>query len=298
MGLRNVSVRPLAVVLGVVVVMTAGCGGGGGMGGRDIVVDEPVKLVRTFDEGQVVKYKLASAGEMAVAMQGYDRVATTQTEFKTSCTFTNTDTDEVNLAMRFDYAASSIVAGDQVVSQESAAELRGKTLQVSLSPAGEVLSFSGMGGEKYFQEGIGQLALMIHGLFPVLPDEPVTVGYTWTDDMDIPDITSATNRDFVGETTYTVTGFKEKYQIPCVEVATVSSFEFEGRVEQNEEAWLMTGSGVSNGTLLFSIEDGLIVYGKSETTVDFEGEGSTTAGAGASTTLSAGLKLQGTTELL
>ena len=114
-----------------------------------------------------------------------------------------------------------------------------------------------MGGEAYFEEGIGQMAMMVHGLFPKLPTEPVTVGYTWQDDMDIPDITSSTSREFVGETTYTVTGFKEKYGISCVEVATVSTFEFEGKVEQQGEAWLMTGSGQSTGTMLFSLDDGL-----------------------------------------
>jgi len=268
------------------------------MGGRDITIDEPVVLTRTFEDGQTVKYKLSSAGEMAVAMQGYDRVANTQTEFRTNCQFSNTDTDEINLAMRFDHAASSVSVGDNVIVQESASALRGKTLNVSLAPNGRVLSFSGMGGEDYFEEGIGQMAMMVHGLFPVLPTEPLTIGYTWQDDMDIPDITSSTARDFVGETTYTVVGFKEKYSIPCVEVATVTEFEFEGKVEQQGEAWLMTGSGVSNGTMLFSIEDGLIIYSKSDSTIEFEGEGSTTAGAGASTTLSAGMKLQGTMELL
>lgn len=296
MKLRNMATRALVAAIAVGL-LVSGCGGGG-TGGREIVVEDPVMLSRTFEDGQTVKYKLASAGDMAIAMQGYDRVAVTQTEFRTTCTFSDTDTDEVNLAMRFDRASSSITSGDQVMVQESASALNGKTLDVSLAPDGQVLSFSGMGGEAYFEEGIGQMAMMVHGLFPQLPTEPVTVGYTWQDDMDIPDITSSTNRDFVGETTYTVTGFKEKYGISCVEVAAVSTFEFEGRVEQQGEAWLMTGSGESTGIMLFSLEDGLIQYSKSKSTIDFEGEGSTTAGAGASTTLSAGMSLQGTIELL
>ncbi len=296
MGLRKIAVRALVVAVGIWLV-ASGCGGGG-TGGRDITINEPVQLSRTFEEGQTLKYKLKSAGEMAVAMQGFDRVANTQTEFRTTCVFTNTDTDEINLAMRFDHAASSISFGDNFIVQESAAALRGKTLNVSLQPNGQVLSFSGMSGEDYFEEGVGQLALMIHGMFPKLPKEPITIGYTWEDDLDIPDITSATTRDFVGETTYTVVGFKEKYGVSCVEVATVSTFEFEGRVEQQGEAWLMSGSGTGSGTVLFSIEDGLVLFSKSDTTFEFEGEGSTTAGAGASTTLSAGLKVQGTMELL
>ncbi|MCK4410071.1 MAG: hypothetical protein KAW67_08295 [Candidatus Eisenbacteria sp.] len=296
MELRKIAARALVAAVGVWLV-ASGCGGGG-TGGRDITIDEPVQLSRTFENGQTLKYKLKSAGEMAVAMQGYDRVANTQTEFRTTCVFSNTDTDEINLAMRFDHAASSISVGDQVIVQESASALRGKTLDVSLAPDGQVLSFSGMAGEEYFEEGVGQLALMIHGMFPKLPEEPITIGYTWEDDLNIPDITSSTDRDFFGETTYTVIGFKEKYGISCVEVATVSTFEFEGRVEQQGEAWLMSGSGESEGVVLFSMEDGLVIFSKSDTAIEFEGEGSTTAGAGASTTLSAGMTVQGTLELL
>jgi hypothetical protein len=235
---------------------------------------------------------------MAVAMQGFDRVANTNTEFRTTCTFSGTDTDEVKLAMRFDRAASSITVGDQVIAQESASALNGKTLEVSLAPSGQVLSFSGMGSEDYFEEGIGQMAMMIHGLFPKLPEGPITIGQTWQDEMDVPNISSATTREFIGETTYTVVGFKEKFGIPCVEISEVTDFEFEGKVEQQGEAWLMTGAGQSVGTVLISLEDGFILASQSDSTVDFEGEGSTTAGAGASTTLSAGLKLRGKMELL
>jgi hypothetical protein len=283
-----------AMVAGAV---AAGCAGGG-TGGRTIAIDEPVTLTRTFSDGLTLKYKLSSAGEMAVAMQGFDRVANTNTEFRTTCTFSGTDTDEVTLAMRFDRAASSITVGDQVIAQESAAALNGKTLEVSLAPNGQVLSFSGMGGEDYFEEGIGQMAMMIHGLFPKLPEGPITIGQTWQDEMDIPNISSATTREFIGETTYTVVGFKEKFGIPCVEISEVTEFEFEGKVEQQGEAWLMTGAGQSVGTVLISLEDGFILASQSDSTVDFEGEGSTTAGAGASTTLSAGLKLRGKMELL
>ncbi len=296
MGLRKIAARVLVAAVGIAVV-ASGCGGGG-TGGRDITIDDPVQLTRTFENGQTVKYSLKSAGEMAVAMQGYDRVASTQTEFRTTCQFSGVGTDEMNMAMRFDHAASSISLADQVIVQESASALRGKTLEVSLSPNGQVLAFAGMAGEAYFEEGVGQVALMIHSMFPELPEEPVTIGYTWEDELDIPDITSSTRRDFVGETTYTVVGFKEKYGVSCVEVATVSTFEFEGRVEQQGEAWLMSGSGGSKGIVLFSMESGLVIFGKSDTTMEFEGEGSTTAGAGASTTLSAGLTVQSTLELL
>ncbi|MCK4510939.1 hypothetical protein KAW64_04325, partial [bacterium] len=216
MGLRRIAAYALVAAAGICVV-ASGCGGGG-MGGRDITINDPVRLTRSFANGQTVKYQLKSAGEMAVAMQGYDRVASTQTEFRTTCQFSGVGTDAMNMAMRFDHAASSVSFGDQVIVQESASALRGKTLDVSLAPNGQVLAFAGMAGEAYFEEGVGQVALMIHSMFPELPQEPVTIGYAWEDELDIPDITSSTSRDFVGETTYTVVGFKEKYGVSCVEV--------------------------------------------------------------------------------
>ena len=113
MKLRNMAAR--ALVASVAVGLLVGGCAGGGTGGREIVVDDPVQLTRTFEDGQTVKYKLSSAGEMAIAMQGYDRVAITQTEFKTTCSFSSADTDEINMAMRFDNAVSSITVGDDVI---------------------------------------------------------------------------------------------------------------------------------------------------------------------------------------
>jgi hypothetical protein len=296
MGPRRFCVTVLAIAFAAGLVMS-GCGGGG-TGGRVITIDEPVKLTRTFEQGESVRYKMTSAGEMAVAMQGFDRVASTQTEFRVTCDFVEVGPEETVMDMRFDHAASSVSEGDAVVVDPSAAALRGKTLEIHLKPDGEVLSFAGLGNEEYFQEGAGQIALMLQGLFPVLPTKALTVGDTWKQDLDVPNISSGTDREFVGETTYTVMGFKEKYGIPCVETSVETTFDFSGRVEQENQAWLMDGTGASEGTVLFSMEDGLILYSSSTTTMDFTGEGSTTAGAAASTTLSAGLKVQGTLELL
>ncbi|MBN2565218.1 MAG: hypothetical protein JXB46_05865 [Candidatus Eisenbacteria bacterium] len=296
MDLRRVAGRALTAAVGVCLLLS-GCGGGG-TGGREIVMNEPVRLTRTFEQGQTIKYKLVSAGELAIAMQGFDRVGSTQTEFRTTCDFKSVSPDAVIMEMRFDHAASSVSFGDDVTINESAGALRGKTLEVTLKPDGEVVSFSGLSNEAYFDQGAGEISLMMQGMFPVLPEGPIDIGYTWQEDLDVPDITSSTDRDFIGETTYTVSGFKEKYGIPCVEVKTVSSFEFEGRVEQQGEAWLMSGTGSGDGTILFSVNDGLILYSTGITTMDFTGEGSTTAGAAASTTLSAGLRVQATMELL
>ena len=296
MGLRRIATCAMLCVLAVWLV-AAGCGGGG-TGGRAITVEGPVELNRSFEEGASFKYLFKVTGESAVAMQGYDRVVSTNTEFRTSNTVTSVTDDEVKLEMRFDSAASSISMEDNVMPNEGVAELRGKSLEFTLDRDGKVISFAGLGGSRYLEEGAGEMGMLLYSLYPTLPDEPVSVGYTWEEDIDIPDITSSVDREFIGTGTYTVIGYKEKYGIACVEVATTSTFIFEGKAEQSGDIWLMSGEGTSEGVILISMDNGMVLAGVSDTTLDLEGEGSTTAGAGASTTVSMGMKIHSEMELL
>lgn len=296
MGLRRIASCVLISAVGIWL-FAAGCGGGG-TGGRDITIDGPVQMTRSFEQGSAFKYSFKMSSEIAVAMQGFDRVATTQTEFRTSNDIVSANAEEVQISMRFDHAASSIVMEDNVMQNEDVAELRGKSLVFTLSPDGKVLAWAGLSGSAYLEEGAGETGMLLYGLFPELPDEPVEIGYSWDDDIDIPDITSSIDRDFVGDVTYTVVGFKEKYGISCVEVSASSTFMFEGRAEQSGDIWLMSGEGTTEGTILISLEDGMVLYGVSDTIMDLEGEGSTTAGAGASTTVSMGVKTHSQMELL
>lgn len=274
-----------------------GCGGGG-VGGREIVVDGPVTINRAFEQGDVFKYKFRVDSQSGVKRTAYEQTISVQTELKTTSTITKVEGEQVEMAMRFDYAVGGITIGDQMQPDETVSSLRGKELQFGLDPSGKVLSWGGLTGEAALEAGAGQLAMLLYGVFPPLPDEPVQIGTTWTVPYDVPDITSAVDRDFVGETIYTVTGFKEKYEIACVEVHSSTSFEFEGRAEQGGEVWLMSGDGVGEGDMLISLSDGAIVYSSGEATMTLSGEGASVASAAASGTVEMGVKSRLTIELI
>jgi len=284
------------LVLGAVWLLGAGCGGAGG--GRDITMDEPVGVERVFEKGDVLKYRLKADNQSGVKRTAYEQTVYSQTEIRTTNTFTEVGEDKVDMTMRFDYAVGSITVGDRVRPDETVSGLRGKELFFALDPNGEVESWTGLSGEAYLEAGAGQMAMLLYEVFPPLPDGPVTLGTTWKQDYDVPDITSAVDRDFIGETTYTVKGFKEKYQIPCIDIDRVTEFEFEGRAEQAGEVWLMSGSGSITGEALISIEDGYVVYGTTEVTLDLHGEGSSVASAAATGVIEMGIKSRLSMELM
>lgn len=275
--------------LAAVALIATGCGGGG-VGGKDIVVEGPITLTRTFDEGEVINYKFKIDTTSGVKRTAYEQSITSQTELKTTNTFTSVSDDKVEMTMRFDYAAGSVSMSDNVTSDQSVASLMGKELFFVLTPEGEVDSWTGLAGEEYLEAGAGQIAMLLFDVFPPLPDEPVVVGTTWSVDYDIPDISSAIDRDFIGEVNYTVTGFREKFDVPCVELAVVTDFEFEGRAEQGGEVWLMSGAGVTEGKMLLALEDARVVYSTAETMFTLTGEGSSVAGAAASNVVEMGIK--------
>jgi hypothetical protein len=175
--------------------------------------------------------------------------------------------------------------------------MRGKELIVTLGPDGDVRSLTGLAGEAYLEEGTGQFKVLVDYLVPPLPDEPVTIGTTWTEELDPADI-SGLDQEYLGETVYTVTGFKETYGVQCVEVAFSASFEYEGRFEQGSDVWLVSGVGGGEGTMLIAIDGGHLVYSRMDIEQDMSGEGSAVASAAASGEFSAGIKTRFTIELL
>ena len=275
-------------LLAAAVLVSSGCGPSGG--GTAIMVEGPVELSRGFQEGQVLKYRLQVNTQSGVKRTAYEQTVYAQTELKTTNTIEKVTDDSVEMTMQFDYAVGSMTVGDRVRPDESVAGLRGKSLLFTLNPEGEVQAWAGLSDEEYLQAGAGQMAMLLYDIFPPLPDGPVEVGTTWSEDYDVPDITTAVDRDFIGETTYEVVGFKARNGIECVEIERTSSYEFEGRAEQAGEMWLMSGSGDIQGTMLISIEGGMVVYSSSETSLTLQGEGASVASAAASNVVNMGIK--------
>ena len=287
------------VIVGLVAasVLVTGCASGTG-GAQVDTSAAPVKVTRTFEQGQTMKYRFKIESQSGVKRVGYEQSIATSHEFRTTCTFTSVGAEKVEMGMLFDYAVGGITVGDNMQADSSVATLRGKTLEFNLSPDGKILGWAGLAGQATVEGGAGQFAMLLYDVFPSLPAEPMTVGMTWTEPYDIPDISTASSRDFVGESTYTVTGFKRKYEIPCVELRRTTSFEFEGRAEQENEVWLMTGSGTVEGTILISTADGRLVWSSSQSVMTLEGAGSSVAGAAASGTVEMGIKSKLVIDLL
>ena len=288
------SVLLTALVAGLV---GAGCGGGG-VGGRDIDVEGPVKVEREFEEGKVYKYKFKAESESGVKRTAFEQSVATQTELKTTNTISEVTDESAKITMHFDYAVGGITVGDRMQPDEAVSALRGKELVFELSLDGDVLGWTGISGEESLDAGAGQMAMLLYDIFPSLPDEAMTVGTTWTVDYDIPDITANVDRDFIGETVYTVTGFKTKYDIRCVAIDRVTAFEFEGRAEQDGEIWLMSGDGEITGELIVAIEDGHVVHSTSEAVLTLTGEGASVAGAAASGVVEMGIRTRLVVEML
>lgn len=292
MTLRRAALSALIVLMSGGSILV-GCGSGG-VGGREIVIDSPVTITRAFNVGDVFKYKFNVQSQIGVEQTGFEQTITTQTELKTTSTVTNVTPEFVEVALRFDYAVGAMASGDAMLPDEGAAALRGKELELTLDPMGQFVSATGLANEAAFESGAGEFAMALSEVFPKLPDGPITIGTSWTEPVDVPD----PNRDFVGDITYTVVGFKEKYEIRCAVLKMVTSFEFEGRATQGGDVWLMTGAGEGTGDILLSVDSGNIVYSSSETKLTLQAEGAAVASAAASGTVNMGVTTRSTVELM
>jgi len=278
--------------------LTTGCASSSGAAGQVDTSATPVQVTRTFTQGDAMKYRFKVESQSGVKRIGYEQSIATSHELKTTCTITKADAEQTEMLMRFDYAVGGITVGDQMTADKDAAALRGKELEFTLSPEGKVTGWTGLSGEAALESGAGQFAMLFYDLFPTLPAEPMAVGMTWSEPYDVPDITGDVNRDFVGESVYTVRGFKRKYEIPCVEIGRTTTFEFEGRAEQGGEVWLMSGQGTMKGTILISTVDGRLVWSTTDAELTLEGEGAAVASAAASGKVEMGVKSKLVIDLL
>jgi len=270
----------------VVTALGTGCGGGGGV---DITVDTPVSLERSFTEGRTIKYDFKLGSQSGVKLTAYEQTVYTQTELRTQNTFTSVTPEEATMRMLINHAAGSMSVGDNVMVDETVSELRAQELEFTIASDGEITSWSGLGSSEYLEAGAGQLAVLLYDVFPPFPDEPLDIGTTWTVDYDVPDLSAAVDRDFLGETTFTVTGFKRKFLVDCVVIHRVTDFTFEGRAEQEGQVWLMDGDGSIKGDSYIALEDGMLVYSAAEMNLTLMGEGSSVAGAAASDVVEMGI---------
>ncbi len=270
----------------IITALGTGCGGGGGV---DITVDGPVTLDRTFTEGRTIKYDFKLGSQSGVKLTAYEQTIYTQTELRTQNTFTSVTPEEITMSMLINHAAGSMSIGDNVMVDETVSDLRAKELSFTIAPDGEILAWSGLGSSEYLEAGAGQLAVLLYDVFPPFPDEPLDIGTTWTVDYDVPDLSASVDRDFTGETTFTVTGFKRKFLTDCVVVHRVTDFTFEGRAEQEGQVWLMDGDGTVEGDSYLALADGMLVYSAAEMDLTLVGEGSSTGGAAASDVVEMGL---------
>jgi hypothetical protein len=281
--------RIIFAVVAAALIITAlgtGCGGGGGV---DITVDGPVTLNRTFTEGRTIKYDFKLGSQSGVKLTAYEQTVYTQTELRTQNTFTSVTPEETTMQMLINHAAGSMSVGDNVMVDATVSDLRGEELSFTIAPDGEITSWSGLGNSEYLKAGAGQLAMLLYDVFPPFPDEPLDVGTTWTVDYDVPDLSASVDRNFTGETMFTVTGFKRKFLTDCVVVHRVTDFTFEGRAEQEGQIWLMDGDGTVDGDSYLALEDGMLVYSSAEMNLTLVGEGSSVAGAAASDVVEMGI---------
>jgi len=278
-----------AAVTAALVVTALGTGCGGGGGGVDIMVDGPVTLERNFTEGRTIDYDFKLGSQSGVKLTAYEQTIYAQTVLKTKNTFTTVTPEETTMQMLIKDAAGSMSVGDNVTVDETVSELRGQQLSFSIAPDGEITGWSGLGNSEYLEAGAGQLAVLLYDVFPPFPNEPVDIGTTWTVDYDVPDLSASIDRDYTGETTFTVTGFKGKFLVDCVVIHRVTDFTFEGRAEQKGQVWLMDGDGTIKGDSYIALEDGMLVYSSAEMNLSLVGEGSSVAGAAASDVVEMGI---------
>ncbi len=149
-------------------------------------------------------------------------------------------------------------------------ELIGKKVKFILLPNGKVEGFEGFDSLPEISTGTGDelneetYVLGVKTTFPLLPDKPIKIGDTWSDNqiMDVPSGGSILNLEI--NFTYTLIEEVEKDGFDCLKIEMTGVSRLSGDFEQGGMPLSIERETTSTGTLYFAHKEGMLISSESE----------------------------------
>ncbi len=178
---------------------------------------------------------------------------------------------EKGLTMEYEFGErSQDVDGPMGSDSTDFSDLIGKKVEFILLPNGKAEGFEGFDVLPEITSSTGDelneetYILGIKTTFPLLPDGPVKIGDTWTDNqvMDIPQGNSILKLE--NNLTYKLIEETEKDGFDCLKIEITGTSRLNGDFEQGGMALYIEREGTSTGTLYFAYKEGMLISLESE----------------------------------
>lgn len=247
----SVLVKSLILVL-VVSLLTAAAGG-----------EKEVKLTFDMPEGRFLHYKSSSSVEQEFFGTSMTMNQSAETEM---AMVKKTQEGNYKLSIKFNNIRSGMVRGDDLMDWEPPIKLEGKTVNVVVSPEGEIV---GVEAGAYIPglKKKDDLKDIVKGWFVKLPDSTVGVGYKWREEIVKKDEKAEDKPpEIEGWADYT---FKKISKKAGIEVAEIE-VELKFTVNRDVPGGTFSGEGRGKRKACVALDGGYIV--ESSNSIDIEGK--------------------------
>jgi hypothetical protein len=230
------------------------------------------ELKYQFPEG--TKFTMTSTGDVSsiTDQMGTEVVADIYGEGEDSYVVLSAD-KEKGLTLELEYGQRSQTVDSTAGSNSTDfSELIGQKVKFVLLQNGKVEGFEGFDNLPEITTSTGEVLtaetykLGVHATFPLLPDNPVKIGDSWSDIQDI-DIPSGDNI-LLSENNFTYTLIEEtvKDGFECLKIAVKGVVKLSGNFEQGGTPLYIERETKSAGTLYFAHKKGMLLSIETEST--------------------------------
>ena len=254
----------MAAVFVSVVLLTAGCGGRGGVGGPGKGVDLKYGI---SDQGQLT-YRSVTESVQDMNVHGMEMRVTSNKRLVYSVLQKEREGEDLLLLVTVDSLSADTVSPQGSISADVDGVL-GESFEMLLSPVGHEIDVSGAEALEYEMgmAGTRNLAADFQAVFPDLAGRRVMVGDTWTT-ADTLNIEEGDSEVIIMATAVnTLEGYETVGGLECVRVSAAVTGTLKGGGMQGGAKMVFDGTFEGNETWHFAYKEGIYVKGVSESNI-------------------------------
>jgi len=239
-----------------------------------IITSDGYDLNYSIEKGSEITITGSSKSTFDQGQFGYTNL-NSRSEFM----FTITDKKKDNVSVELVFGETSLdLESPNGNASTDFSELVGKKANFDLSSKGKLSGFSGFDKLPEImtasQESLNEekYKISIEGLFSVLPDEPVKIGGTWTEEKTVDIPSDGGLFTTVNKTTYTLLEEVQREGYDCLVIEAISTSDLTGSLVQQGTELSVVRSTRGKSTIYFAYKIGMNI----EISNTSEGEGTIT----------------------
>lgn len=225
-----------------------------------------VKLTYNYPDNKLVKYVGSTTMAQIMDIEGQVMQTDVKSAFGCSVISTGKLDDKIRLQITVDTLGQTS-SGPMGYSGGSVGTVKGKSINIAISPVGKVVDMTEADTLTYYISGSGEsnLSQTISDFFPILPLNPVAQGDTWKLTDSTMTISPSTTMKVTDISENKFEGLETLNGMECAKITSTHSGIWTMNIKSPEADLIIKGPYTSTSECLFAIKEGYFLKNTSST---------------------------------